>query len=526
MLQKSAGFLLFTISSAGAFGGTAYYVSPNGNDNNNGTSPSTPWKTISKVNQTDFDPGDSIHFEGGKTFGGSLSFTLQDAGSASQAILITSYGAGRATISSGNANGITVTDAGGYTVSNLNFLGSGMFGNGASGIRFNTVLTNLSTLEHVHIDSVDVGGYGGNGVLIEATNGRSYYRDVRVTNSKLHDNKRGGLETLGPGTIGQTFARTIFDVYVGHVEAANNAWISLAGVDGGLVERCLSYGTVQGTEVGTGFWAYSSSNVTFQFNEVYGIHMDGIDGDGFTLDWDTEACTLQYNYSHDNDGSGLFLASGLPFYPWLPASRGHVVRFNVSENDARVNTYGGISVYGEVHDSEIYNNTVFLAEGGPGTAFQVWEWGNGTDLHVRNNIFVTTGGSHVVQVFAPVSPSQGLLFQGNDYHASGAAFTIYYNDNFYSSLSQFQAFAGQEKFNGRRVGSAVDPQLTAPGGGGIIGDPDLLDTLEAYKLLRKSPLKDKGLNLPLFFGIDPGPQDFYGHPIPNSAGFSVGAHDP
>lgn len=42
-----------------------YYVSNAGNDSNDGTSPSTAWASISKVNNTSFSPGDSIFFECG-----------------------------------------------------------------------------------------------------------------------------------------------------------------------------------------------------------------------------------------------------------------------------------------------------------------------------------------------------------------------------------------------------------------------------------------------------------------------------
>jgi len=50
--------------------GTTYYVSPSGNDDNSGTSPSEAWKTIDKVNSVTFSPGDSILFEGSETFSG------------------------------------------------------------------------------------------------------------------------------------------------------------------------------------------------------------------------------------------------------------------------------------------------------------------------------------------------------------------------------------------------------------------------------------------------------------------------
>lgn len=46
-------------------GGTVYYVSPNGNDGNNGTSESTPWKTITKVNSVTMKPGSVVLFERG-----------------------------------------------------------------------------------------------------------------------------------------------------------------------------------------------------------------------------------------------------------------------------------------------------------------------------------------------------------------------------------------------------------------------------------------------------------------------------
>ena len=54
--------LLSTLAQA-----TIYYVSPTGNDNNNGTSQSTPWRTIDRVNQSTYSiqPGDQVLFQRG-----------------------------------------------------------------------------------------------------------------------------------------------------------------------------------------------------------------------------------------------------------------------------------------------------------------------------------------------------------------------------------------------------------------------------------------------------------------------------
>lgn len=54
--------------------GTAYYVSESGNDDNDGKSPETPWKTIARVQQAGEDDtlqdGDVVYFKRGEEFPG------------------------------------------------------------------------------------------------------------------------------------------------------------------------------------------------------------------------------------------------------------------------------------------------------------------------------------------------------------------------------------------------------------------------------------------------------------------------
>src|SRR5690242_17675015 len=59
------------------------YVSPSGNDNNSGTSSSSPWRTLSKVSATKFYPGDRILLQGGATFSGKIFFNSGSKGTAS-----------------------------------------------------------------------------------------------------------------------------------------------------------------------------------------------------------------------------------------------------------------------------------------------------------------------------------------------------------------------------------------------------------------------------------------------------------
>lgn len=85
---------------------TTYYVSPGGNDTNNGTSQATAWRTIGRLQQvgSSLQPGDQILFERGGTYPGQ--FTINSNGSAAQPIVIGSYGSGELPVISG-AVGVT-----------------------------------------------------------------------------------------------------------------------------------------------------------------------------------------------------------------------------------------------------------------------------------------------------------------------------------------------------------------------------------------------------------------------------------
>jgi hypothetical protein len=77
-----------------------YYVAPTGSDAAAGTSQTTAWRTVSKVNGSALQPGDTVLFEGGQKF---TDAALQPtrAGSAGVQIMFGSYGSGHAVITRG-----------------------------------------------------------------------------------------------------------------------------------------------------------------------------------------------------------------------------------------------------------------------------------------------------------------------------------------------------------------------------------------------------------------------------------------
>jgi len=70
-----------------------YYVSNSGNDGANGTSSSTPWKTISKVNSTTLSAGDTVFFFAGGSWRETLE--LRYSGNSGNRIVYTRYGEGK-----------------------------------------------------------------------------------------------------------------------------------------------------------------------------------------------------------------------------------------------------------------------------------------------------------------------------------------------------------------------------------------------------------------------------------------------
>lgn len=91
--------LLICLPSAAAFA-TDYYVSPNGNDANAGTSASAAWQTLDHVNAQTFAPGDRILFESEGIFRGTLH--IRQSGTPGNPITISLYGNGTQPVISGS----------------------------------------------------------------------------------------------------------------------------------------------------------------------------------------------------------------------------------------------------------------------------------------------------------------------------------------------------------------------------------------------------------------------------------------
>ncbi len=512
---------------------TTYFVSPTGNDNNAGTSAATAWRTISHVNSVEFQPDDQILFEGGSTFDGNLAFNSQDIGP----ITVGSYGNGAANIDAGKGTAISVADSSHFTIADLDLFGSGFATNTGDGIEFTSDLPGVAQ-SGLSVSNVSATGFGQTGVNFLGSNGSRDFQNVSVTFVTANNNGNGGVQLQGQGQ-----AR---DIYIGYVTAIHNAGstsidsgygILVFGADDVVIERSVTgdNGWLPGNHGETGgIEAIADNRVLLQYNESYSNHAGNSDGDGIILDV-TNNSIMQFNYSHDNDGAGLFL-----FAETGATSTNNIIRDNISQDDARTqqNTYGGIFVGADVINAQIYNNTVFMDASATSSPAAIRLLGLlGSTIDVRNNIFETTGG---VPVVSWDGTGTGVLFQGNDYWSGKSPLAIDWNGVTYQTLPGWRAATGQETVHGQPSGLNVQPGLTDAGGGGTIGNANRLITLTAYELQPTSALADAGLDLsafgltwdPYHFGDDgfidrffaDTATDFYSNLLPFAGPFSVGAN--
>jgi hypothetical protein len=539
MIRLNIGVLLFLFAASPVVvpiffniaraAGNTYYVDncvTVGSDSNNGTSPSTPWLTINKVNISSFSAGDSILFRRTCTFREQL--TVPSSGSAGNVITFGAYGSGAKpilngtqlvsswTLDSGSKYYATVTPAPRTVFEDDTTLlavatsvvamtaGSEFYDSGASRLYVWTV-DSSSPAGHT-IEASAYPAMNGRGLIYAA--GKSYFTINGLRISKSHDFGVEWDALTGPGS-NVTITNCDFDYgyrnaitpvedthTYANVTITNNTFanggverarggsegvaIDIFGFQGGLVDGNIVYSTLGSaaeaiqTQGGANNVIISNNTVT---NALIGIYIaagygNGADTTNITVRYNNVYNTTIPNYAIASEGFGVNI-DGLEFY-------GNVAGGAPSYGLMFGNNGGG-SV-GVIKNAHIYNNTFY------GHAIGIMAQGPTMDAsnQFKNNLIKSSpGGYSWYQVDtneSNYSPDYNLFNGGGgagdlDIHWLGTDYT----------LAAFK-IAKSKMMNS----IAGDPKFTNPAS-------------NDFTLQSTSPAIDAGTNLgsPYNMGLDP-----------------------
>ncbi|MDI1234476.1 MAG: PKD domain-containing protein [bacterium] len=533
-------FIFYTIVSTAV--AKNYYIKISGSDIFNGQSVNGAWATIAKVNATTFSAGDSVFFEGGRTFTGNIYLSPSSKGTPKNPIVVSSYGSGRATILASNGHGFLAYNNSGIEVHNLIFIGSGASSNTGTGVYFYMDDTTNIKRKHIEVHNVEASGFYAAGIQIGsyAKNGsRSGYDSVKINACYAHHNGLCGISMYGNYKVTDT-AYSHKNIWITRCIAAHNDGvlgysthsgngIIIGQADTCIMEYCEAYENGKNNNYPgggpAGIWAWDSRSVMIQFCYSHHNRSQTGDGDGFDLDGGVQYSTMQYNYAHNNDGPGFLIAQ----FAGARKMKNNVVRYNISERDGKGL---GILVWsgdppGQItaQKIDVYNNTVFVDTIGSafanGAIAVFNNYGAMKDIRICNNIFLTKNGAVTVNL----QKTLNLKFYNNAYYDFGQGTKFIDRGATYSSMVAWRGGTGQEVYNGKSVGFKNDPLLIDPGNAGAIANVDSLTSIEAYRYQGSSIHIGKGIIIDTLIGFNNLIRDFYNDTMALNNQFSPGAHE-
>lgn len=469
---------------------TIYVDSRNGNDNNSGTSADKPWKTLNKVNNFLFAPGDSVLFKSGEAWQGQLS--PRGSGSEGLPIVFSRYGEGNRPLIEGRGvvdQVIRISD-----LEQIEFSGFEITNKAANvGSRLGVLINDSGhSRKHIYLRDMyihDISGdysfamtgknTGGIGIIGTAS---TKFDDILIEGCEVANVTRVGIFTnLTDGTLAVRGNRPITNLVVRNnkIHHCSGDGMIIRYAYRPLIEYNEAYENHNASEdlvgYGVALWCRSTDEATFQYNEVHHTR-GGKDGQAFDADEDAYRTVIQYNYSHDNEGGFMLVTS---------TSEDAIIRFNLSVNDGTKGKHvfdfpvwaGHVRGTGIIH-----NNTVVLSEGVDAVIADEAL----TTARFYNNIFYNTGSAALYVK----SNGETAMFNNNSYYG--------YNS---SLITDTKALTG-------------DPGLSTPstygaGRQSTAGFALLSDSRARQKAIRIKPLESS------YWMEDEGKTDFAGNAIPD-----------
>lgn len=364
-------------------GNNYYFDAENGNDDHDGLSAQQAWKSLAKASDIQLKAGDSLLLRRGTIFKGMLEINAQ--GSPGAPIVIDAYGEGdKPSISAPDSALYTVCikNSDYITLQNLDITNTGNERlPSRTGVK---VLCDEYGTSHSiflrKLDIHDVNGSlvkkegGGSGILIvnRWDETPSAFDSLMIEDCTIRRCERNGIIWGNTWTRQKWHLSTNTIVRRNLIEEVPGDAIVPIGCDGVLIEYNLVRNfpaTLPDTEAAAGIWPWSCDNTIIRFNEA-SDHKAPWDAQGFDSDYNCTNTTIQYNYSHDNEGGFILICNAGKGESDPKDNIGNIgtrVLFNISINDAirtrkaRGNIFSPtIHIGGPSEDTEIRNNILHV----------------------------------------------------------------------------------------------------------------------------------------------------------------------
>lgn len=398
-------FAVFTpvpATAAPATTGASYMVNCSARTNGVG-SVKSPWNSLAAVNaHPRFQPGETILLKRGTTCIGRLH--PRGNGLPTAAIVIGAYGTGAKPTVAGNGTAshtgavqlknqqwwtiqdLHVTNRG--TAAETNSYRSAVLILNENGGRLRGVLIQRLTIDSVTSNLTPKSGeprdFGGISVITAPyfKNG-SGFDGLRILNNKVSQVGRTGIVVSNyyPRVSPDRGIRIAYNrvtrargdsiMIRGSLDARIDHNVSAHGADFWPCKQC---GPVTPATANAGIWPLASKRTTIEYNEIYGMHKLGGDGEGIDIDIDAQDTIVQYNYVHDNEGGGILFCG----------STRTVARFNILQN----NQQGAFTFIGSIPaaSTDIYNNTVYSKVGNKALVVRTFGGRSGRNVTFFNNL--------------------------------------------------------------------------------------------------------------------------------------------
>ena len=354
----------------GGTGATTYYVDAiQGNDKNRGTSITSPWKSLNKINTSSFLPSDKILFKRDQSWVGRL--VVPSSGSKNGMITIGDYGTGNKPIIKGD---------------NINY----------------AVL--LDGKNYISLQNLEIINPKGQGLIITQSNDNGL---ITIDSCDIHDNLKNGITIQDRGNTMITNCRIYSNEYNGisvYYSNDTGSWSDIKGDNMKLLNNEIHDNGRHGVYL-------AGDNAIIQHNMIYSngsqnlSHNMYLMGDNSLVENNTfrDAYNIGFRY----EGSNMIFR-----YNFLKANHKHNLSFwndfpdVMSNNKAYYNIFvvkkltdssslnsmaifvGKSSNAGNFDGIELYNNSIYAADDNAGG---IWLFGC-DNINLKNNIIKIGNG--------------------------------------------------------------------------------------------------------------------------------------